>query len=426
MHVLDRLRNDTEVGLMHLAKEQIGIWPFFQSVGSSIGPEVVMDGSPRVMFGSSNFLGLAQDPRLARAARDAIDRYGTATNGSPILNGTLDLHRELEAELAEWLSAEAAIVFPSGYSTNLGVIATVLTDADVAISDTGAHASILDGITQSGARLRPFRHNRLDRMEAALRSARAEGRDDAGILVTVDSVYSMIGDVADLPRTVELCREYDACLLADEAHAFGVMGPSGGGLAVEQGVAEGVDLRVGTLSKALAASGGFVIGDEDVIDAIRIKARSSLFTASLSPPLAGAALASVRIARTPERDERAEALMANVRRLRSGLAELGYEVPATSLAPDGSEVLTPIIPVIGGGEPETFCLWRALFDAGVYTHVAMYPSVPRGRAIVRLFVTAVHTEEHVDRALAAFDVARTQRERIYRERVAAHVDAIAA
>jgi 8-amino-7-oxononanoate synthase len=421
MDVFQRLAADPQGALARAARE-LDLWPYFRPVERARGVDVIMEGEPRIMFGSSNFLGLAHDERVLAAAHDALDRYGTATNGSPILNGTLGIHSELEEELADWLSAEAAMVFPSGYNANVGCLSAILDAQDTAICDSGAHASVLDGIKFSGAHMRPFRHLRLNRLRSALEVSRRE--DAGGRLVTVDSVYSMGGDVSDLPPILDACAEFGARLYVDEAHGFGVLGPTGGGLAELQGVTEKVDLRVGTLSKALASTGGFAVGTSEIIETLRINARTFLFTASISPPTAGAALAALRIARSDERHERVGRLMGNVARLRTALGELGYEVPASTVTADGQEILTPIIPVVAGDDARTCCLWRALYGLGVYTHVALYPSVPRGRSIVRLFVTAAHTDDHVEQTIAAFASARDEADRLFREVVGDYAELI--
>ena len=235
-----------------------------------------MDGAPRIMLGSNNYLGLTGDERVMAGARDALARYGTGLTGSRLLNGTTPLHLELEQELAEWMGTEAAIVFTTGHQANLGTIATLLDPGDTVVVDSGDHASLLDGAMLSRAKLRAFRHNRLDKLEQTLEKAAGDG---GGVLVVVDGVFSMEGDVAPLREIVELCERFGARLMVDEAHAVGVLGARGAGTSELLGVEDRVDLRMGTFSKSLASCGGFIAGDAEVIEFLKIQSRAFLFTA---------------------------------------------------------------------------------------------------------------------------------------------------
>ena len=311
------------------------------------------------------------------------------------MNGTIDLHLELERELAEWMQTEEAIVFTTGHQANVGTLGALLAPGDTVIADSADHASILDGCLLSRAKLRPFRHARLDKLEKML--ARGE-EDGGGVLVVVDGVFSMEGDVADLPRIVELCRAHGARLMVDEAHAAGVLGARGAGTSELFGVEHEVDLRMGTFSKSLASCGGFIAGPHEVIDFLRISSRAFLFTASAVPAAVGAALAALRIVRSPEGPELFARVLSNAEYLSRGLAALGFDVVA-----HGPAVTTPVVPVVVGDDWKAVLLWRALYDAGVYVNVAIHPAVPPGGALLRTSVMATHERATLDRALAAFE-----------------------
>jgi 8-amino-7-oxononanoate synthase len=374
------------------AAREADLIPYFRKLEGPAGPVVHMEGADRIMLGSNNYLGLTGDPRVAEGARAALERYGTGLTGSRLLNGTIDLHLELEAELAAWMGAEEAIVFSTGHQANLGTLSALLAPGDTVIADSADHASILDGCILSRAKLRPFRHRRLDLLEKMLRRAEDDG---GGVLVVVDGVFSMEGDVADLPRIVELCAAHGARLMVDEAHAAGVLGARGAGTAELFGVEDRVDLRMGTFSKALASCGGFIAGTHEVIDFLRITSRPFLFTASNVPASLGAALAALRIVRSPEGPELFARVLANAERLKAGLGALGFEVVADT-------VTTPVVPVVVGDDWKAVLLWRALYDAGVYVNVALHPAVPPAGALLRTSVMATHDEATLDRALDVF------------------------
>src|SRR5215210_1602537 len=276
------------------------LMPYFRVLTGPAGPVVEMEGAERIMLGSNNYLGLTADERVKQGARDALERYGTGLTGSRLLNGTLDLHLELEAELAAWMSTEDAIVFTTGHQANLGALGTLLGPGDTVVVDSGDHASILDGAILSRAKLRPFRHNRLDRLERTLSKA---AQDGGGVLVVVDGVFSMEGDIAPLPEIAELTSRHGARLMVDEAHAVGVLGARGAGAAELLGVEDRVDLRMGTFSKSLASCGGFIAGATEVIEYLRIASRPFIFTAAAVPAAVGAALAAARICRSAEGPE---------------------------------------------------------------------------------------------------------------------------
>jgi 8-amino-7-oxononanoate synthase len=390
--VFAKVRGHERVELLAAAR-QAGILPFFRTVESAAAPVVEMEGAERVMLGSNNYLGLTGDPRVIEGARAALRRYGTGLTGSRLLNGTIDLHLELEAELATWFRTESALVFTTGHQANLGALGTILSPGDTVVADSGDHASILDGCLLSRARLRPFRHNRLDRLEHALERAAGDG---GGVLVVVDGVFSMEGDVAPLGEITELCARHGARLMVDEAHALGVLGARGAGSAELLGVEDRVDLRMATFSKSLASCGGVIAGPAEVIEFLRTQARAFLFTAAAVPAAVGAALAAVRVCRSPDGPPLFARVLANATYLRDGLAALGFKVLT-------SDVVTPIVPVLVEDDWKAGLLWRALWDAGVYVNVAVHPAVPPRGALLRTSVMATHDHATLDRALGAFD-----------------------
>jgi 8-amino-7-oxononanoate synthase len=376
------------------------LMPYFRVLEGPAGPVVEMEGRQRIMLGSNNYLGLTGDPRVKDAAREALERFGTGLTGSRFLNGTLSLHLELERELADFMGTEDALVFTTGYLANTGAIGTLLGPGDTVICDSGDHASILDAVTMSRARIRPFRHNRLDKLESMLQ--RAEG-DGGGVLVVVDGVFSMEGDLAPVPDIVTLCREHGARLMVDEAHGVGVLGARGAGACEAFEVEDEVDLRMGTFSKSLASCGGFIAGPADVIDFLRVQSRSFMFTAAAVPAAVGAAQGALRIIRSEEGPQLMAKVLDNARYLHDGLAAHGYHVMEPNRLHDGSEVITPIVPVLVGDDWKAVMLWKALYDAGVYVNVAIYPAVPRGGALLRTSVMATHERDVLDQALTVFE-----------------------
>ncbi len=381
------------------AARQIGAVPYFHVLEGPAGPIVEMEGARRIMLGSNNYLGLTGDERVRQGARDALERYGTGLTGSRLLNGTIGLHGELERALTEWLGTEDALVFTTGHQANLGALGTILGAGDTVIADSGDHASILDGILLSRAKLRAFKHNRLDLLEKRLQAAQTDG---GGILVVVDGVYSMEGDVAPLPEISRLSREYGARLMVDEAHALGVLGARGAGASELLGVEDQVDLRMATFSKSLASCGGVIAGPADVIEFLRIDSRPFLFTASAVPAAVGAALAAVRICTSPEGRELFAQVLDNARYLHAGLRDLGFQVVHPTRLADGSELVTPVVPVVVGDDWKAVFLWKALYEAGVFVNVAIHPAVPPAGALLRTSVMATHDRPTLDEALEVF------------------------
>lgn len=378
------------------AANEADLNPYFRLLTSQAGPIVEMEGRETIMLGSNNYLGLTGDERVKNAAREALDRYGTGVTGSRLLNGTTPVHVELEEELAAWMQTGDAIVFPTGYQSNVGCLQAILGPEDTVICDSGDHASLLDGCKLSGARLRPFRHNQTDKLEKMLERAAGDG---GGVLVVVDGVYSMEGDLPDLPRVVELAKHYGARIMVDEAHGVGVLGERGAGATELFGLEDEVDLRMGTFSKSLASCGGFIAGSREVVDYMRITSRSFIFSASGVPAAVGAALEAVKICRN-EGPPLFRRLLDNAGYLRQGLEELGLNVIQPGTLPDGSVATTPVVPVVVGEDWTAILLWKALYDAGVYVNVAIHPAVPPGGALLRTSLMATHEKEHLDRALA--------------------------
>ena len=418
--VFAKARDHERAEVLKAAREA-DVLPYFRVLTSPAMPVVQMEGAERIMLGSNNYLGLTGDERVLKGAEDALHRFGTGLTGSRLLNGTTPLHLELEHELADWMETEDALVFTTGHQANLGALGTLLGPADTAIVDSGDHASILDGCLLSRAKLRPFRHNRLDKLERMLERA---GDDGGGVLVAVDGVFSMEGDIAPLGEICALCERHGARLMVDEAHGAGVLGTRGAGTAELLGVADKVDLRIGTFSKSLASCGGFLAGPHDVIEYLRISSRSFLFTASGVPAAVGAALAALRVLRSQEGPQLLERVLDNARFLRDGLAQLGFAVVAPQRLPGDAPVqlgapgvrdeggartiVTPIVPVLVGDDWKAALLWRALYDAGVFVNTALHPAVPPGGALLRTSVMATHDEATLRRALHAF--ARVKRD----------------
>jgi 8-amino-7-oxononanoate synthase len=389
--VFAKAREHERAEMLRLAREADAL-PYFRQLEGKSLPVVAMEGGRRIMLGSNNYLGLTGDERVMKGAEDALHTYGTGLTGSRFLNGTIPLHLELEEGIAEWMGTEDALVFTTGHQANVGTLGTILGPGDTVVADSGDHASILDGCLLSRAKLRPFRHNRLDKLEKQLERA---GEDGGGVLVVVDGVFSMEGDVAALPEIVELTRRHGARLMVDEAHGAGVLGARGAGASELLGVEDAVDLRMGTFSKSLASCGGFIAGSAEVIEFLRYSSRAFMFTASAVPAAVGAAAAALRIVRSEEGRELMAQVLGNADHLRDGLRERGFKVIEHPIG-------TPIIPVLVEDDWKAALLWKALWEAGVYVNVAIHPAVPPGGALLRTSVMATHTTETIDEALDAF------------------------
>jgi 8-amino-7-oxononanoate synthase len=396
--VFAKAREHERLELIRAARE-VDIVPYFRVLEGPTLPVVEMEGAERIMLGSNNYLGLTGDERVKQGALEALHTYGTGVTGSRFLNGTTRLHLELERELADWLGAEAVLVFTTGHQANLGALGTLLGPGDTVVVDSTDHASILDGCILSRAKVRAFRHNRLDLLEKRLEAAAGDG---GGILVVVDGVFSMEGDVAPLPEIVELCSRFGARLMVDEAHALGVLGARGAGACELFGVEDRVDLRMATFSKSLASCGGLIAGPADVIEFLRFQARSFMFTASAVPAAVGATLAAVRICRSDEGRALFARVLENAAYLHRGLSAMGFQVVEPTRLPNGTDVVTPVVPVVVGDDWRAGLLWKALYDAGVYVNVALHPAVPPAGALLRTSVMASHDQPTLDRALEIF------------------------
>jgi 8-amino-7-oxononanoate synthase len=364
-----------------------GLYPYFTefSSGADSGEAEVMMGDRKIlMFGSNNYLGLTTNPEIKAAAKQAVDLYGTGCSGSRMLNGTMDLHVRLESELARFMNREAALVFGTGFQTNLGALSTIAQKGDVIIADRNIHASILDGCLASFARTTRFRHNDMADLEKVLASL----QPDEGRLIVVDGVFSMEGDTANLPEIVRLARRYDARIYVDEAHAIGVLGPNGRGTVEHYLVERDVDIVMGTFSKSFASIGGFVAARRDVIEYIKHHSRAFVYSASLAPANAAAVLKAIEIIeREPERRLRLLEMASNMRR---ELLKLGFRLL------DG---VTPIIPVVVDDEVLVCRFFWELMAEGIYTNPVLAPAV--SHSLVRISCMATHTEEHAQRLLDA-------------------------
>jgi 8-amino-7-oxononanoate synthase len=389
--VFAKARDHDRAELLRMVRD-LDALPYFRQLEGKSLPVVEMEGARRVMLGSNNYLGLTGDERVMKGAEDALHTYGTGLTGSRFLNGTIPLHLELEQGIAEWMGTEDALVFTTGHQANVGTLGTILAPGDTVIADSGDHASILDGCLLSRAKLRPFRHNRMDKLEKQLERAAEDG---GGVLVVVDGVFSMEGDVAPLNEIVELVRRHGARLMVDEAHGAGVLGARGAGASELLGVEDDVDLRMGTFSKSLASCGGFIAGSHEVIEYLRFHSRAFMFTASAVPAAVGAAAAALKIIRSDEGRELMAQVLVNADRLRDGLRDRGFKVVEHPIG-------TPIIPVLIEDDWKAAVLWKALYEAGVYVNVAIHPAVPPGGALLRTSVMATHTAETIDEALETF------------------------
>ncbi len=364
-----------------------GLYPYFKPISRSEDTVVVIEGKERVMMGSNNYLGLTHHPEVLAAARSALERYGSGCTGSRFLNGTLDLHEQLESELAEFFGKEACLVFSTGYQANLGVISGLVGRGDMVFLDKLDHASIVDGAKMSHGETVRFNHGDLAGLGRKLQRV-PEG---TGTMVVVDGVYSMEGDIADLPNILKVTQKYGAALAVDDAHSVGVLGPKGDGTAAHFGVVDEIDLIVGTFSKSLASIGGFTAGTENVIHYLKHNSRPLIFTAALPPSNTAGVLAALHVMqREPERRDQ---LWTNTRRLQKGLRALGFDIGPTE---------TPIVPVLIGPLEKTFIFWRKLFDAGVFTNPVVPPAVPPSQCRLRTSLMATHTASQIDRAIETF------------------------
>jgi 8-amino-7-oxononanoate synthase len=363
--------------------QEMGMYPYFVPLTQSEGPVAYVGDHRILMCGANNYLGLTTDPRVRQAAIDAITEFGTSCTGSRLANGTLEIHRVLEDRLAEFVGKERALVFSTGFQVNLGAISALVCKGDYVVTDKEDHASILDGCMLSRGTLRRFRHNDTQDLARVLASL----PDDAGKLVVVDGVFSVTGDIAPLPDIIPLCKQHNARLLVDDAHAVGVLA-GGRGTTAHFGVADDVDLIMGTFSKSFASMGGFIAGDEDVIHYIQHHARAFIFSAALTPPNVGAVLAALDI--MIEEPEHIARLTQIGERMRNAYSDLGFDIGTTE---------TPIIPIIIGEDFRALLVWKRLYEEGVYTNLFIPPGVPANMALLRTSYMATHTDEQLDEVL---------------------------
>ncbi|HBE87864.1 MAG TPA: 8-amino-7-oxononanoate synthase [Elusimicrobia bacterium] len=362
-----------------------GIYPYFKQLESEQAPEVTIEGRRFIMFGSNNYLGLANDPRMKKAAMDAVEKFGTGVAGSRFLNGNTVMHAALERKLAAFKGREAALVYATGYQMNLGVVSALVGKGDVVVIDKLDHASIIDGCKLSNGEIRRFKHNSPADLDRVL----ADIGPKPGKLVIVDGVFSMEGDICPVPEIVKVVKKHGARLIVDDAHATGVLGKGGRGTSEHFGLGHGdVDLVVGTCSKSFASVGGFAVGDAKIIDYIQHMSRSMIFSAALPP--ASVASISQAIDIIESEPERIKKLWDNSNYLLKRFKELGF---------DTGETQTPIIPIIIGDDTLTFSMWKALYEAGLFTTPVVSPAVPPKRSLLRIVVSATHTREQLDRAL---------------------------
>ncbi len=365
-----------------------GVYPYFCPIESSQEPEITLEGRKMLMLGSNSYLGLTTHPKVKEAALSAVRRYGSSCAGSRFLNGTLVIHEQLEEKLAEFVGKEQAIVFTTGFQTNLGTIATLVGKGDRVITDKVDHASIIDGARLSYGRMLRFNHNSAEDLERVL--AHCDGR--GGRLVVVDGVFSMDGDIVELPSIVEVAERWGAQVMVDDAHGLGVMGPMGRGTTEHFGLTDRVALIMGTFSKSFASIGGFVAGDNEVMEYVRHHSRSLIFSASLPPAQVASVLAVLDIIK--EEPDRLDRLWDNTHYLRNGLDSLGFDTGCSE---------TPIIPVMIGKDMLCFQTWQALRDEGIFVNPIITPAVLPGQALIRVSIMATHERHHLDRGLAVFE-----------------------
>jgi 8-amino-7-oxononanoate synthase len=364
-----------------------GLYPYFRTISSAQDTEVVMNGQNVLMLGSNSYLGLTNDPRIKEATISAVQKYGSGCAGSRFLNGTLDLHIELEAELAQLMKKEAVLLYSTGFQVNLGVVSTIAGKDDYILADKSNHASLVEGARLSLGKTDRFAHNDMEALGRRL----AQLPDEAGKLIVVDGVFSMEGDIIKLPELVKLARRHHAAVMVDDAHSIGVLGHNGSGTASHFGVVDDVHLIMGTFSKSLASLGGFIAGDAQTIDFLKHNSRPLLFSASMSPANTAAVLAALHIMKSEP--ERIAQLWKNTNRMKQGLLSAGFDL-------GNSE--TPILPVYTRDMLKTFQFCRRLQEEGIFINPVVSPGVPPGQELLRVSLMATHTFEQIDRSLDAF------------------------
>jgi 8-amino-7-oxononanoate synthase len=379
--------------------EALGLYPYFIPIQSSDGSEIRIKNKNYIMIGSNNYLGLTHHLKVKEAATKALQKYGTGCTGSRLLNGTLELHLELEDKLASWVGKEKALVFSTGFQTNLGTITTIVDRGSTVLTDKESHASIIDAVFLAKAlkniKFRSFKHNNADDLDRVL-----SGCTDAETrIVIVDGVYSMGGDIADLKKIIPVCRRHGAVIMVDDAHGIGVLG-GGKGTVSQLSCTDDIDLIMGTFSKAFASSGGFISGSKEVIHWIQHFSRPFIFSASLSPASVATVSAALDILR--EEPERAQKVLNIANRMRGELSDMGFDVGQSE---------TPIVPIIIGDQFKTLEAWRILYREGIFTNVALPPAVPTKASLLRTSYTATHSQKQLDVVLKAFRLLKTKLEK---------------
>lgn len=376
--LLDRVREVTEMGL----------YPYFKAIESGADTRVIIDGHELIMIGSNNYLGLTQDERVKKAAIAAIEKFGTGCTGSRFLNGTLSLHEELEERLADFMKKESVLLFSTGFQTNQGFISTIIGRKDFVIGDAENHASIVEGTRLAFGKALKYRHNDMEDLDRVLEH-HLNGR---GALVISDGVFSMGGDIVNLPDMVKVAEKHDVRVMIDDAHSVGVLGEHGRGTAEHFGLEDKVDVVMGTFSKSFASIGGFIAGPADVINYVKHEARALIFSASPPPSAVATVLACLDILeKEPERRDR---LWEITHKMKKSFDEMGFNTAKSQ---------TPIIPIIIGEDEKAFAVWRALYDAGVFVNASISPAVPPGWALLRTSYMATHTKEEMDQVLGIFE-----------------------
>ncbi|OGC77373.1 MAG: 8-amino-7-oxononanoate synthase [candidate division Zixibacteria bacterium RBG_16_40_9] len=365
----------------------LGLYPYFHPLSSGQDTGVVIDGLPMIMIGSNNYLGLTSHPEVKKAAVAAVEKYGSGCSGSRFLNGTLDIHVELEEKLAKFMHKEAALVYSTGFQTNLGTISTLVGKREYIITDRANHASIFDGCRLAFGETVKYKHNDMSDLKRVLTAC---GKNK-GKLIVVDGVFSMEGDIVNLPEIVDLAKKYKARIMVDDAHGIGVLGKNGRGTAEHFGLEDEVDIIMGTFSKSFASLGGFIAAQEEVIHYIKHFSRELIFSASMPPAAVAATLKALEIIqREPERRKR---LWEITHKMQQGYRVLGFDIGNTQ---------TPVIPIVIGEDLETFKFWKMLFENGVFANPIIPPAVPKGKALIRTSYTATHTDEQMDKVLEVF------------------------
>ncbi len=372
----------------------LGYYPYFPNIEKSDATEVFIDGQKKIMLGSNNYLGLTTHPKVIEAGVKALKKYGSGLTGSRFLNGNITLHNELEEKLAKFVHMDKALVFSTGFGVNLGVISAVAGQNDYIFSDEYNHASIVDGIRFSRAIKRKYKHN--DMKDLAYHLASADP-NRARFIVT-DGIFSMEGDITNLKDITALAKKYHARIMVDDAHSLGVLGPKGDGTAAHFGLENNIDLIMGTFSKSLGNLGGFIAGEDAIIDYLKHHTRTMIFSASLPPSNVASVITALEL--TENEPERREKLIENSEYMRSKLKIMGYDVGKSS---------TPIIPIIIGKDIKTFYMWKDLLAAGVYTNPIVSPATPPGRSLLRTSYMATHTREQLDFCLDMFEKIGRQR-----------------